>query len=93
MKLCPVVPRPSGLLGAPRGWWIAILFIVGSSLFGLGAVPPYADAVGLRASALTFFIGSLFFTACSVPAVPRGGRWTPRPPRHSAPSVLGVGTA
>src|SRR3954471_4232779 len=46
-----------------RGWWIATLFIVGSSLFALGAVPPYANAVGLRATALTFFVGSLFFTS------------------------------
>jgi hypothetical protein len=48
-----------------RRWWIATLFITGSSLFGLGAVPQYAEAVGLRASALTFFIGSLFFTAAA----------------------------
>jgi hypothetical protein len=48
-----------------RGWWIATLFIVGSSLFALGAVPPYADAVGFRAAALTFFVGSLFFTAAA----------------------------
>jgi hypothetical protein len=46
-----------------RGWWIAILFAVGSLLFALGALPGYADAVGTRWDAATFFIGSLFFTA------------------------------
>jgi hypothetical protein len=51
-----------GLLSRPRGWWIAVLFIFGSSLFAAGAVPPFSEAVGLRATALTFFIGSLFFT-------------------------------
>ena len=46
-----------------RGWWIAVLFAVGSLLFALGAVPGYASAVGPRGDAVTFFIGSLFFTA------------------------------
>ena len=46
-----------------RGWWIAVLFAVGSLLFALGAVPGYASAVGARWDAATFFIGSLFFTA------------------------------
>ena len=36
---------------------------MGSLLFALGAVPGYASAVGTRWDALTFFIGSLFFTA------------------------------
>jgi hypothetical protein len=48
-----------------RGRWIAWLFIVGSSLFALGAVPIYADAVGLRFCAVTFFVGSLFFTCAA----------------------------
>jgi hypothetical protein len=46
-----------------RGWWIAVLFAVGSLLFALGAVPAYASAVGARWDAVTFFIGSLFFTS------------------------------
>ena len=45
-----------------RGWWIAILFAVGSALFALGAVPGYAGAVGARSDSITFFIGSIFFT-------------------------------
>ena len=39
--------------------------MVGASLFALGAVPVYADAVGLRATAITFFSGSLFFTSAA----------------------------
>ena len=46
-----------------RGWWIAVLFAVGSLLFALGAVPGYVSAVGARWDAVTFFIGSLWFTA------------------------------
>src|SRR5512140_739716 len=48
-----------------RGWWIAVLFAAGSLLFALGAVPGYASAVGTRWDAVTFFIGSLFFTAAA----------------------------
>jgi hypothetical protein len=46
-----------------RGWWIGVLFAVGSLLFALGAVPGYASAVGIDADAVTFFVGSLFFTS------------------------------
>lgn len=59
---------------------IAWLFIIGSSLFALGAVPPYAEAVGSHWCGLTFFIGSLFFTCAAylqyreaVDALPAGG--------------------
>src|SRR5450631_817965 len=45
-----------------RGWWIAVLFAVGSLLFALGAVPSYVDAVGTSWDGVTFFAGSLFFT-------------------------------
>jgi hypothetical protein len=46
-----------------RGWWIAVLFAVGSALFAAGALPAYALAVGTRWDAVTFFAGSLFFTS------------------------------
>jgi YrhK-like protein len=45
------------------GWWIAVLFAIGSFLFALGVVPPYAAAVGAVVDAWTFFVGSLFFTS------------------------------
>jgi len=48
-----------------RGWWIAILFAVGSLLFALGAVPGYGGAVGALGDAVTYFVGSLFFTTAS----------------------------
>lgn len=48
-----------------RGWWIAVLFAVGSLLFALGAVPAYANAAGVRWDNITFFTGSLFFTSAA----------------------------
>ena len=38
-------------------------FAVGSACFLVGPVPGYADLVGERADAVTFFVGSIFFTA------------------------------
>lgn len=92
---------------AKRDRWIAGLFIVGSSLFGLGAVPFYSEAVGLRLCALTFFLGSLFFTGAaflqyreSVDALAskRGPRrptfwvWAPQDPGWLASVVQLLGT-
>ena len=56
---------PRGTWWAPRsrGWWIGVLFAVGSILFALGAAPGYVNVVGTRADSITFFVGSLFFTA------------------------------
>ena len=48
-----------------RGWWIAVLFAVGSLVFALGAIPAYASATGARWDALTFFIGSICFLVAS----------------------------
>jgi hypothetical protein len=48
-----------------RGWWIAVLFAVGSLLFAVGSVPGYLTAVGAGWDALTYFIGSLFFTSAA----------------------------
>ena len=48
-----------------RGWWIAVLFAVGSLLFALGSVPGYVAAVGTRWDTLTYFVGSLFFTSAA----------------------------
>ena len=52
---------------APRaiGWWIGVLFAVGSTCFAVGAVPWYLSAVGYEADALTFFVGSLWFTSAA----------------------------
>ncbi|HEY2203009.1 MAG TPA: hypothetical protein VGH99_00840 [Pseudonocardia sp.] len=50
---------------AARGWWIAVLFAVGSLLFAFGALPGYVGAVGTRWDSVTFFVGSLFFTSAA----------------------------
>ena len=42
-----------------------MLFAVGSACFALGAAPGYVDAVGVPADGVTFFVGSLFFTAAA----------------------------
>jgi hypothetical protein len=52
--------KPSGLNKA-----IAWLFIIGSALFALGSVPAYVNAVGATADSVTYFVGSIFFTAAS----------------------------
>jgi hypothetical protein len=44
---------------------VAWLFMIGSALFALGSVPAYIDLVGARPDALTYFLGSLFFTSAS----------------------------
>lgn len=88
-----------------RDWWIAVLFIVGSSLFALGAVPAYSQACGLDATAVTFFIGSVFFTSAAFfqyreavdgLGASRGNRhfwvWAPRDAGWAACAVQLLGT-
>lgn len=48
------------------GWWIGILFAVGSVCFAVGAAPGYVAAVGVATDGVTFFVGSLFFTAAAL---------------------------
>lgn len=45
--------------------WLAVLFGVGSACFVLGPVPGYVELVGVTADALTFFVGSIFFTSAA----------------------------
>jgi hypothetical protein len=44
---------------------MAWLFMLGASCFALGATPAYLQAVGADADAVTFFVGSIFFTSAS----------------------------
>ena len=44
---------------------IAWLFMLGASCFALGTIPAYVHAVGANADAMTFFVGSIFFTSAS----------------------------
>ncbi|MDN5762229.1 MAG: hypothetical protein L0H41_07935 [Microlunatus sp.] len=45
---------------------VGSLFVVGSACFVLGSVPAYLNAVGGTADGVTYFVGSLFFTAASL---------------------------
>jgi hypothetical protein len=56
-------------------------FAVGSVLFATGAVPVYADAVGLVATNVTFVVGAVFFTLAAFVQLALSGR---RPPRHAS---------
>ncbi len=47
-----------------RGWWIAALFMVGSTTFAVGSFPPTASLLG-DAAGWIFFIGSIFFTTAA----------------------------
>ena len=56
-------------------------FAIGSTLFALGAVPWYADRVGLVATNATFATGAVFFTLAALIQLALSGR---RPPRHGS---------
>ena len=47
------------------GWWIGVLFAIGSVCFTVGALPGYVGWVGTDADAITFFVGSIFFTTAA----------------------------
>jgi len=69
----PTAPGAFRHLWAPRrlGWWIALLFAIGSSFFlvgGLAATWPDGAPGPLRDAATlgrTFFVGSIFFTSAA----------------------------
>jgi hypothetical protein len=54
-------------LWAPRraSWWIAVLFVVGSTCFVVAPLPAYVRWVGATADGVTFFVGSVFFTSAA----------------------------
>jgi hypothetical protein len=52
--------RPARLNAA-----IAWLFMIGSACFVAGSVPAYLNAVGGTVDGITYFVGSIFFTAAS----------------------------
>ncbi|MEL7976677.1 hypothetical protein AAG589_12515 [Isoptericola sp. F-RaC21] len=59
-------------------------FAVGSLCFLVGALPPYADAVGAVGAGVTFVVGSVFFTAAAVVQLGLSGRRPPRSGTHPA---------
>ncbi len=46
-----------------RARWMALCFVLGSTCFLVGPFPGYAGLVGDAADAVTFFVGSVLFTA------------------------------
>jgi hypothetical protein len=46
-----------------RERWMGLAFAIGSLCFVVGPFPGYAQLVGAEADAITFFVGSIFFTA------------------------------
>lgn len=46
-------------------WRIAVLFIVGSTCFAIGSFPFYFQLVPPQVLAVTFFVGSIFFTSAA----------------------------
>ena len=57
-------------------------FALGSALFALGALPGYGQAVGARWDNLTYFVGSLFFTAAGLIQFRLSGRPVPGAESH-----------
>ncbi len=48
-----------------RGWWMAVLFILGSACFTLGAIAAQWSSSPGTAIGVTFFVGSIFFTSAA----------------------------
>jgi len=66
-------------LAMTRPRWMALCFALGSTCFLVGPFPGYVQLVGDSADAVTFFVGSILFTA--------GGAlqsWLAWPERHSS---------
>lgn len=81
-------------------WWIGVLFAIGSLCFLVGPLPAFEEAVGLTATDVTFFGGSIFFTTAAylsyMQVVRQAGRrwigWAPQLMGFWATSIQFVGT-
>jgi len=63
-----LTPKPRhGVRWAPRllGWWIAVLFMIGSACFAGAAAPGLSSVAPAAALGAVFFAGSLFFTSAA----------------------------
>ena len=47
------------------GWWVGVLFIVGSACFAIGSAPMLSSVASPKLISSVYFIGSLFFTSAS----------------------------
>ena len=56
---------PAGSFWHPgaMSWWIGVLFMIGSACFAVPSVSAAAAAMGAEAAAITYFVGSIFFTS------------------------------
>ena len=48
-----------------RGWWMAVLFVIGALCFTAGGIASQWAATPRPAIGVTFFVGSLFFTSAA----------------------------
>jgi hypothetical protein len=73
------LPRGSSAHAAPglRLRRESLGFALGSACFALGALPGYVGLVGAAADNVTYFVGSLFFTAAAFIQLRLSGRWRP----------------
>ena len=57
-----------GVWWAPRrsGWWIGVLFAIGSTCFLVAPFPGFVELVGSAVDAAVFFVGSIFFTSAAL---------------------------
>lgn len=61
--MTPAFVAAATLLPMTRERWMAACFVAGSTCFLIGPFPGYANLVGDKADAVTFFVGSILFTA------------------------------
>ncbi|HSE71821.1 MAG TPA: hypothetical protein VLA97_13755 [Nocardioidaceae bacterium] len=66
-RLSRIRPQRENLWWAPHraSWWIAVLFVIGSTCFLVAPLPAFLAAVGGSTDALVFFVGSIFFTSAA----------------------------
>lgn len=48
-----------------RGWWMAVLFIIGAACFTVGGLAAQHATTSRPAIGVTFFVGSIFFTTAA----------------------------
>ena len=61
----PAPPEPTWWRPRRRGWWMAVLFIIGATCFTVAAVASQWGSSSRPAVGVTFFVGSIFFTSAS----------------------------
>ena len=70
-----MTPSPVGAVAPPHrrlfaperiGWWIGVLFMVGSACFALASLPGFASRANAPTVGTTYFVGSVFFTSAAL---------------------------